>query len=179
MHRFVENTSVSTDNFRLVTKLYLLISFLPFQSFCYTNYLNFRNLTYAVDVRKQLEAICRKCKLKTASLGESPPPAKKLNGETAEKEQDWANVRKCLLIAYFDNVAQLQRDNTYMTLSHRQRAKIHPSSVLNGKSRPELLFYTELLSTAQNYLKMNTVAEAKWLVEMPQLRKHFRNFLEK
>lgn len=136
-----------------------------------------------MDVRKQLEAICRKCKLKTTPLGEkSPPEVKRKNGETAavdEKEQDWANVRKCLLIAYFDNVAQLQRDNTYMTLSHRQRAKIHPSSVLNGKTRPELLFYTELLSTAQNYLKMNTVVEAKWLLEMPQLRKHFRDFLEK
>lgn len=102
------------------------------------------------------------------SLSISPPKN--------DKDSEYVNVRKCLLIGYYDNVAQLQKDNTYMTLSSHQRAKIHPSSVLNGKERPELLFYTEFLSTGQNYLKLNTVVEAKWLLEMP---KHFKNFLEK
>lgn len=106
-------------------------------------------------------------------------PTSITNNNNNSKDLDYVNVRKCLLIGFYDNVAQLQKDNTYMTLSSHQRAKIHPSSVVNGKERPELLFYTEFLSTGQNYLKQNTLVEAKWLLEMPQLKKHFRNFLQK
>lgn len=140
-------------------------------------------MTYAVDVRNQLEGICRKCKLTTATvqstIGTESGLFKKMKKMTTteDEENDWVDVRKCLLLGYYDNVAQLQKDNTYLTLASRQRAKIHPSSVLHGKERPELLFYTEFLSTGQNYLKLNTVVEAKWLLEMPQLRKHFGNFL--
>lgn len=137
------------------------------QMFCFTNFLNIRNLSYANEVRNQLEAICRKSKLLTKD---------KESSGGSNKDADYVSVRKCLLFGFYDNVAQLQKDNTYMTVSTHQRAKIHPSSALNGKERPELLFYTEFLSTGQNYLKQNTVVEAKWLLEMP---KHFRNFLEK
>lgn len=162
--------------------------FFPFQTFCFINFLNQRNLSYAAEVRNQLEATCRKCKLiaghgnnnnKNNGNKSTSPTAITNNNNNNSKDLDYVNVRKCLLIGFYDNVAQLQKDNTYMTLSSHQRAKIHPSSVVNGKERPELLFYTEFLSTGQNYLKQNTLVEAKWLLEMPQLKKHFRNFLQK
>lgn len=161
--------------------MYFLPS-LQLQSFCFINYINFRNLSYASEVRNQLEAICRKCKLISGTSGQFNNNNNKSEGkkEVDKTEPEYVNVRKCLLIGYYDNVAQLQKDNTYMTLSSHQRAKIHPSSVVNkSKDRPELLFYTEFLSTGQNYLKQNTLVEAKWLLEMPQLKKHFRNFLQK
>lgn len=149
--------------------------------FCFTNFLNYRNLSYATEVRNQLHAICKKAKLISKAGGDGDSEngnGMTLNGglEKKSKEEDYVNVRKCLLYGFYDNVVQLQKDNTYMNLSSHQRAKIHPSSVLNGKERPELLFYTEFLSTGQNYLKQVTVVEAKWLLEMP---KHFRNFLER
>lgn len=126
--------------------------------------MNRRNLLYATEVRNQLEATCRKCKLipthnSNKKEAFSPPPS-------TTKDAEYVNVRKCLLTGFYDNVARLQKDNTYMTLSTHQRAKIHPSSGLSGKERPELLFYTEFLSTGQNYLKQNTVVEASWLQDV-------------
>lgn len=137
-------------------------------NWCFQNFLNFRNLSYATKVRNQLEAICRKCKLIPSNEKSSLP-----SSTTSAKDVDYVDVRKCFLMGFYGNVAQLQKDNTYMTLSSHQRAKIHPSSALHGKERPELLFYTEFLSTGQNYLKQNTVVEDKWVLEMS---KHFRNF---
>lgn len=151
------------------------------QSFCFRNYLNHRNYSYATEVRSQLEGICHKWKLTTGAADVSDSSDDDEATASAESpvkgsDPEYVNVRKCLLMGFYDNVAQLQKDNTYKTLSSHQRAKIHPSSCLNGKERPEWLFYTEFLSTAQNYLKMNTVVEAKWFLEMPKL---FKGVLDK
>lgn len=131
-------------------------------------------MDYATKVRNQLEETCRKCKLSPANNNSkeafSPPPP---TTTTTNRDAEYVNVRKCLLSGFYDNVARLQKDNTYMTLSTHQRAKIHPSSGLSGKERPELLFYTEFLSTGQNYLKQNTVVEASWLADV--LKHHIQN----
>lgn len=44
-----------------------------------------------------------------------------------------SQIRKCLISGLFNNIAELQpRDNSYLTLANRQRAQIHPTSVLSA-----------------------------------------------
>uniref|UniRef100_T1GNP9 RNA helicase n=1 Tax=Megaselia scalaris TaxID=36166 RepID=T1GNP9_MEGSC len=118
-------------------------------AWCHDNFLNTRNLLYARDVRNQLKEICVKLGLKIGSCG-----------------TNLDLVRKCLLSGLFSNIAELQRDNFYLTLSSRQRAKIHPSSVLSGKSRPALIIFTEIVATDRNFLRTVTAIEPEWVEEV-------------
>lgn len=75
-------------------------------------------------------------------------------------------VRKCLIAGLFNNVAEKQRDNSYMSVLSRQKVKIHPSSVLTSKQQPPCVIYTELLSTSHNYIRCVTEIESGWIEEM-------------
>lgn len=116
---------------------------------CHENYLNSRNLIYARDVRNQLSEICERLELPLTSCG-------------AELDQ----VRKCLLAGLFSNVAEMQRDNLYMTLAGRQKTKIHPSSVLSGKPQSRCVLFTELVFTGRIYMRTVTNIEPEWIEEV-------------
>lgn len=68
--------------------------------FCRENFLHHRNLEYACNVRKQLAETAERANLEKSSCG--------TNTE---------NLRKALLEGLYDNVAELQRDQTYMTVN--------------------------------------------------------------
>lgn len=74
------------------------------KQWCYDNYLNYRNLAYAKEVKSQLIEICRKCDLPIVSCG-------------SHVDQ----VRRCLLTGFFMNVAELYKnsmnDKHYITVS--------------------------------------------------------------
>lgn len=125
------------------------------KTWCRENYLNARNLTYAREVRNQLAQICERLQLPITSCG-------------ADVDQ----VRKCLLTGLFANVAELQRDNAYMTLAGttRLKAKIHPSSVLgknyNAKNHARCVLFTELVFTGRSYMRTVTSIEVDWIEEV-------------
>lgn len=66
----------------------------------------------------------------------------------------------------FINLAELQRENHYLTLASRQKAKIHPSSVLSGKPREKYMLFTELVSTGRAYIRCVTAIEQEWIDEI-------------
>lgn len=70
------------------------------KSWCYENFLHFRNLSYAANVRSQLAGLAEKANLTKSSCGKS-----------TEK------LRKSLLEGLFENLASLQRDQHYVTVS--------------------------------------------------------------
>lgn len=113
--------------------------------FCKENYLHHRNLEYACNVRKQLAETAERANLEKSSCG--------TNTE---------NLRKALLEGLYDNVAELQRDQTYMTLGSRQTVAIHPSSVLHNSKHPLVLF-TEIVCTGKNFMRGLSVIETAWL----------------
>ncbi|XP_055301326.1 ATP-dependent RNA helicase DHX33 [Sitodiplosis mosellana] len=125
------------------------------------NFLNIRNLGYALEVRNQLSEICKRVNLEFESCGNK-----------------FDQVRKCLLSGLFINIAELQRDNHYLTLTNRQRAKIHPSSVLNGKSTAKYILFTELVATGKTYMRTVTQIDPEWIDEVvpniQQLKKLFK-----
>ena len=115
---------------------------------CQRHYLNVRALQTASNVRKQLKQICKKI------------------GVPLITNKKWEeNVCKSLLFGLFENVAVRQPDATYVCLSNRQEAKIHPSSVLCQYSRetqPEMIVFNEMVLTSANYMRRCTVVDKGW-----------------
>jgi hypothetical protein len=92
----------------------------------------------------------------------------------------------------FYNIAEWQpRENHYMILSNRQRAQIHPSSVLSGfhslngqtngngiisasakmrdgnhQTKPNYVIFSENVHTTQNYMRTVTRIEPNWIQEL-------------
>lgn len=116
---------------------------------CFDNFLLERNLSHAASVRTQLSDICHKLGLQFTSCGNDPVP-----------------VVKCLLTGMSKNIAELQRDNSYLTLANRKSSKIHPSSVLSGRARPGYVLFTELVVTGMHYLRTVSEIEPEWIGEV-------------
>lgn len=116
---------------------------------CFENFLLERNLTHAVAVRQQLSEICHSLGLQSNSCDKDPVP-----------------VLKCLLTGLYKNVAELQRDNSYMTMANRTTSKMHPSCVLNGRARPAYVLFTELVATGNFYLRTVSEIEPEWIGEV-------------
>lgn len=75
-------------------------------------------------------------------------------------------VRKCLITGLYNNIAEMQRDHNFVTLSSRQKTKIHPSSVLNNKSNLKCILFTELVQTTMNFMRIVTSIEPEWIEEV-------------
>lgn len=116
---------------------------------CQENFVNARNLTYAREVRNQLSEICERLELPKSTCGDNVD-----------------QVRKCLISGLFNNVAEVQRDHQYMTLSSRQKAKIHPSSCLFNKVQSRCILFTELVFTGKSYMRVVSTIEPEWIEEV-------------
>ncbi|XP_002065076.3 ATP-dependent RNA helicase DHX33 [Drosophila willistoni] len=124
---------------------------------CHDNFLNLRNLTYARNVRNQLADISTNIGLTLSS------------GANVESQ------KKCLINGLFDNIAVLQKDGNYQTILGRHKAKIHPSSVLHGKYKPNYILFNELIQTDQNFLRLVTEICVEWVEEVVP---HFKNIMK-
>ncbi|XP_034951798.1 ATP-dependent RNA helicase DHX33 isoform X2 [Chelonus insularis] len=112
---------------------------------CQENFLHHRNLEYATEVRSQLSRLAERANVEKSSCG-----------------ADTASLRKCLLEGLTDNLAELQRDNTYITLSTKHPVAIHPSSTLHGL-KPPLVLFTEVVVTGKSYIRGLSVIESAWI----------------
>ncbi|OAD46999.1 Putative ATP-dependent RNA helicase DHX33, partial [Eufriesea mexicana] len=94
------------------------------------------------------------------------PPAKRQQAYIARSScgTNTEQLRKALLEGLYDNLAELQRDQTYVTVSSKQPVAIHPSSALHG-SKPPLILFTEVVATGRCYLRGLSVIESSWLTE--------------
>ncbi|XP_043488176.1 ATP-dependent RNA helicase DHX33 [Polistes fuscatus] len=111
---------------------------------CHENFLHHRNLEYASEVRKQLASLAERANLEKVSCGNNTQ-----------------QLRKALLEGLYDNLAEIQRTNLYVTVNSKQPVAIHPSSTLHGTTQPLLLF-TEIVTTRMCYLRDLSVIERSW-----------------
>ncbi|KAK2719544.1 hypothetical protein QYM36_005128 [Artemia franciscana] len=116
------------------------------KQWCYENFLNYRNLCYTAEIRKQLVDLCLQQNIKhSRSCGSN------------------TNVlRQALLNGLFLNVAELQREGHYVTLGTRQIVQIHPSSVL-FRTKPSYVLFTELVETGKRYIRQLSIVDPDWL----------------
>jgi ATP-dependent RNA helicase DHX8/PRP22 len=114
---------------------------------CAENFIQFRAMTRARDVRNQLEKIMERYKHPIVSCG-----------------SDTNKVRRSLCAGFFRNAARKDPQEGYKTLIEATPVSLHPSSSLFGKQAEWVIYHTLVLTTKE-YMHCATSIEPKWLVE--------------
>ncbi|KAK2435642.1 RNA helicase family protein [Trifolium repens] len=120
-------------------------------SWCYDNFLNYKALKSADNVRQQLVRIMAKFNLKLCSTN-------------FISRDYYANIRKAMLAGYFTQVAHLERTGHYLTVKDNQVVDLHPSNCLDHK--PEWVMYNEYVLTSQNFIRTVIDIRGEWLVDI-------------
>ncbi|KAK6174178.1 hypothetical protein SNE40_017502 [Patella caerulea] len=128
---------------------------------CYDNFVNFRSLKSADNVRQQLARIMDRFSLRRAS--------------TDFNSRDYyINIRKALVSGFFMQVAHLERTGHYLTAKDNQVVQLHPSTVLDHK--PEWVIYNEFVLTTKNYIRTVTDIKPEWLIKIAPQYYDMSNF---
>ena len=117
----------------------------------WNNYLNFRAMKSADNVRSQLMRIANRYDMNLRST------------EFTSRDY-YLNIRKAILSGYFMQVAHLERKGSYLTVKDNQEVSLHPSTCLDNK--PQWVVYNEFVLTTQNYIRTCTTVEGAWLIEI-------------
>lgn len=121
----------------------------------FENFLQFRSLKRARDVRDQLKALCERVEIPINEDEEESVSTEMSNVE---------NILKAITAGFFYHTAKLQRNGTYKTLKTGQAVKIHPSSSL-FQSLPRWVIYNELVLTSAEFMRQVVEIKPEWLVE--------------
>ncbi|KAI1749926.1 P-loop containing nucleoside triphosphate hydrolase protein [Xylaria castorea] len=114
---------------------------------CFENFIQFRSMKRAKDVRDQLLKIMQRYRHPVVSCG-----------------RDTQKVRQALCSGFFRNAARKDPQEGYKTLVEGTPVYLHPSSALFGK-QAEWVIYSTLVLTVKEYMHCTTSIEPKWLVE--------------
>jgi len=128
---------------------------------CYENFVNYRSLKSADNVRQQLSRIMDRFNLKRTST------------EFTSKDY-YVNIRKALISGHFMQVAHLERTGHYLTIKDNQVVQLHPSTCLGHK--PEWVIYNEFVLTTKNYIRTCTDVKPEWLVKIAPSYYDMSNF---
>ncbi|KAG5651047.1 hypothetical protein H0H81_010081, partial [Sphagnurus paluster] len=123
------------------------------QQFCYEQFLQFKSLSRARDIRDQLAGLCERVEVVIQSNPNS---------------NDITPVQKAMTAGYFYNTAQLQKSgDSYRTLKTNHTVYIHPSSSLFQHQPPvKTLLYYELVMTSKSYMRQVMEIKPSWLLEV-------------
>ncbi|RQM12689.1 hypothetical protein B5M09_010130 [Aphanomyces astaci] len=131
------------------------------KNWTYENYLNFRALQSASNVREQLLRNMQRLGLH----------ARQGNMQASDY---YENIRKCIAAGFFMQVAHKRSTGGYLTVKDNQEVHLHPSCVLDDK--PEWVLYNEFVLTSKNYIRLNTRIKGEWLVELAPHYYDLENF---
>ncbi|KAG9315621.1 pre-mRNA splicing factor [Chiua virens] len=123
------------------------------QQFCYEQFLQFKSLSRARDIRDQLAGLCERVEVIVRSNPNS---------------NDITPIQKAITSGYFYNTAQLQKSgDSYRTLKTSQTVYIHPSSSLFQHQPPvRTMLYYELVMTSKSYMRQVMEIKPSWLMEV-------------
>uniref|UniRef100_A0A669DE60 ATP-dependent RNA helicase DHX15 n=1 Tax=Oreochromis niloticus TaxID=8128 RepID=A0A669DE60_ORENI len=128
---------------------------------CYDNFVNYRSLMSADNVRQQLSRIMDRFSLPRRST------------EFSSRDY-YINIRRALVTGFFMQVAHLERTGHYLTVKDNQVVQLHPSTVLDHK--PEWVLYNEFVLTTKNYIRTCTDIKPEWLVKIAPQYYEMSNF---
>lgn len=121
------------------------------KNWCYDNFINYRSIQSADNVRKQLERLMIKLNLPLVSTD-------------FNSADYYTNIRKCLAAGMFMQVAHMQRQGHYLTVKDQQVVAIHPSSVLDSK--PQWILFQDFVLTSRNFVRIVSSVRVDWLVDL-------------
>ncbi|KAG9342393.1 hypothetical protein JZ751_016395 [Albula glossodonta] len=128
---------------------------------CYDNFVNYRSLMSADNVRQQLSRIMDRFNLPRRST------------EFTSRDY-YINIRRALVTGFFMQVAHLERTGHYLTVKDNQVVQLHPSTVLDHK--PEWVLYNEFVLTTKNYIRTCTDIKPEWLIKIAPQYYEMSNF---
>uniref|UniRef100_A0A3Q2WF42 RNA helicase n=2 Tax=Haplochromini TaxID=319058 RepID=A0A3Q2WF42_HAPBU len=128
---------------------------------CYDNFVNYRSLMSADNVRQQLSRIMDRFSLPRRST------------EFSSRDY-YINIRRALVTGFFMQIAHLERTGHYLTVKDNQVVQLHPSTVLDHK--PEWVLYNEFVLTTKNYIRTCTDIKPEWLVKIAPQYYEMSNF---
>merc|ERR1712071_330316 len=121
------------------------------QQFCLENFIQYRSMKRARDIRDQMAGLCERAEIELLSSGEDTVP-----------------VRKAFTAGFFYHTSRFAKTG-YKTFRHQQPVSIHPQSCLFEESNdapPRWVIYHELVFTTKEYMRNCITIEPKWLVEV-------------
>lgn len=124
-------------------------------NWCWQNYISYRALQQADNVRQQLSRTMERFDLDLVST----------QFEGNEKRY-YENIRKAITCGFFMQVAHKSgagKSAQYNTVKDDQVVGLHPSTSLDHS--PEWVLYHEFILTTRNFIRTNTAVSADWLVE--------------
>ncbi|KAL4646823.1 putative pre-mRNA-splicing factor ATP-dependent RNA helicase DHX16 [Arapaima gigas] len=114
---------------------------------CYENFIQFRSMRRARDVREQLEGLMDRIEVDVCSC----------NGDSVP-------VRKAVTAGFFYHTARLSKGG-YKTVKHQQTVYVHPNSSL-FEEQPRWLIYHELVFTTKEFMRQVIEIDSSWLLEV-------------
>ncbi|KAM9723759.1 pre-mRNA-splicing factor ATP-dependent RNA helicase DHX16 [Menidia menidia] len=114
---------------------------------CYENFIQFRSMRRARDVRDQLEGLMERIEVEVVSC----------NG-------DCTPIRKSVTAGYFYHTARLSKGG-YRTVKHQQTVFVHPNSSL-FEEQPRWIIYHELVFTTKEFMRQVIEIDSGWLLEV-------------
>ncbi|XP_068210643.1 pre-mRNA-splicing factor ATP-dependent RNA helicase DHX16 [Palaemon carinicauda] len=115
---------------------------------CYENFIQYRSLKRARDIRDQLEGLMERVEI---SLTSNPG--------------DSINIRKAITCGYFYHIARFSKGGMYKTVKKSQTVLLHPQSCL-VEDLPRWVLYHELVLTTKEYMRNIVTIDGKWLLEV-------------
>ncbi|KAM3613919.1 uncharacterized protein V6R79_007063 [Siganus canaliculatus] len=114
---------------------------------CYENFIQFRSMRRARDVRDQLEGLMDRIEV-----------------EVVSSQDDNLPIRKAVTAGYFYHTARLSKGG-YKTVKHQQTVYVHPNSSL-FEEQPRWLIYHELVFTTKEFMRQVIEIDSSWLLEV-------------
>ncbi|KAH7376513.1 pre-mRNA-splicing factor ATP-dependent RNA helicase PRP43 [Plectosphaerella cucumerina] len=130
-------------------------------AWCRKRKVNIRNMRTAMNVRRQLRALCLREGLLTEAAPADPQP---FSPPTPERAQ---TILKCFLRGFASKTAVLAPDASYVTSFGKHTVAIHPSSAMHGR-KVEAILFLEHVYTTKSYCKKVSAIQANWIVEALQ-----------
>lgn len=125
------------------------------QEWCFENFVQYRSLRRAQDVREQLIGLLERVEIEltsyvlpSGSFGQQWCSCWLING----RNDDDVAIRKAIASGFFYNAAKLDRSGNYKTIKHNLSVSIHPSSSL-VENHPRWVIYYELVLTSKEFMR--------------------------
>jgi pre-mRNA-splicing factor ATP-dependent RNA helicase DHX16 len=119
------------------------------RQWCVENFIQYRSMCRARDVRDQLEGLMERVEI-----------------ELKSDSSDHIAIRKALTAGYFYHTARLTKTaGQYKTVKGQQTVLIHPNSSL-FEEKPRWVLYHELVLTTKEYMRQTIEIESQWLLEV-------------
>ncbi len=115
---------------------------------CMENFIQYRSMKRARDIRDQLEALLERVEI-----------------EVVSNPHDSQKIRKAVTAGYFYHTARFSKGGHYKTVKHNQTVMIHPNSSM-FEDLPRWVIYHELVFTTKEYMRNIIEIRNEWLLEV-------------